>query len=101
MFWIRQKKMPETIPGKVTVTAFISGWCPAQNMVFERAKRACAEFGGKVAFRRIDTSDRDVFRAWGISDGIFVDGKRIGNGPPLSFEKIRQKIHRQVKKLNG
>ena len=43
--WVRQKKKPVLHPGKVTVTAFINGWCPAQNMVFERAKRAASEFG--------------------------------------------------------
>ena len=42
--WVRQRKTPEPVPGKVTVTAFINGWCPAMNLVFERAKRAAAEF---------------------------------------------------------
>ncbi len=53
--WIRPKKSPETVPGKVAVTAFLNGWCPAQNLVFERAKRAAAEFGDKVVFRKIGT----------------------------------------------
>ena len=30
----------ETIPGKVLVTAFLNGWCPAQNLVFERASES-------------------------------------------------------------
>jgi len=37
--WIKEKKKPKTTSGKVTVTAFLNGWCPAQNIVFERAKR--------------------------------------------------------------
>lgn len=98
--WIHQKKPVPTIPEKVTVTAFINGWCPAQNMVFERAKRASAEFGDKVVFQSIDTSDRDIFMDWGISDGIFVNGKRIAFGPPLSFDKIMKIISKQVKKLS-
>jgi len=97
--WIHQKKSVSTTPGKVTVTAFINGWCPAQNMVFERAKRASAEFGEKVIFQCMDTSDRDVFLEWGITDGIFIDGKQIGFGPPLPFEKIMKIISKKVKKL--
>ncbi|MFC1982134.1 GNAT family N-acetyltransferase, partial [Chloroflexota bacterium] len=31
--WIKQKKKPKTIAGKVAVTAFLNGWCPAQNLV--------------------------------------------------------------------
>ncbi len=97
--WVLPKKQVPTYPGKVTVTAFINGWCPAQNIVFERTKRACADFADKVVFQRIDTSDRDVFLEWGISDGIFIDGKPLSFGPPLSYEKIFKKISRHVKKL--
>jgi GNAT superfamily N-acetyltransferase len=38
--WIRQQKKPDIKPGKVIVSGFINGWCPAQNIAFERAKRA-------------------------------------------------------------
>lgn len=97
--WIRQQKKPETIPGKVTITAFINGWCPAQNIVFERVKRAAAEFGDKVIFREINTFDREVFLEWGITDAIFIDEKQIGLGPPLSYKKIQKKIAKRVRKL--
>jgi N-acetylglutamate synthase-like GNAT family acetyltransferase len=98
--WIYQKKPVPSTPGKVTVTAFINGWCPAQNMVYERAKRASAECGEKVIFQGIDTSDRDVFLEWGISDAIFVNGKQVAFGPPLSYEKLMKIIFKQVKKLS-
>ena len=94
--WIRQKKTPETMPGKVVVTACLNGWCPAMNMVFERAKRASAEFGEKVIFQAIDTFDRDTFCEWGISDGLFIDGKRMRTGPPLAYQKIKNKIRKAV-----
>jgi len=97
--WIHQKKAVSENPEKVTVTAFINGWCPAQNMVYERARRACAEFGDKVVFESIDTSDRDVFLEWGIADGIFIDGKQISFGPPLPYEKLLKMITKKVKKL--
>lgn len=97
--WIREKKAPLPAVGKVTVTAFKNGWCPAQNMVVERAKRAAGEFGEKVIFQEIDTLDKENFSEWGISDGLFIDSKQMGFGPPLSYEKIKKRIAKKVKKL--
>ena len=97
--WIKRKKRPETTPGKVTVTAFLNGWCPAQNMVFERAKKAAAEFGDKVVFRKIDTFDRGNFLEWGIADALFIDEKEVRTGPPPSYEKIRKMIANKARKL--
>lgn len=97
--WINPKKKPELIPGTVTVTAFLNGWCPAQNMVFERARRAASELGDKVVFRKIDTFDRNNFLEWGISDALFVDNKRVNAGPPPSYEKIKNIIASRVRKL--
>jgi len=97
--WIKEKKKPGQEAGKVLVTSFINGWCPAQNIVFERAKRAASEFGDKVEFQEIHTFDRDVFLEWGMADGLFIDGKRIRTGPPPSYKRIRKKIARRLKKL--
>jgi GNAT superfamily N-acetyltransferase len=97
--WLREKKRPELMPGKVTVTAFINGWCPAQNIVFERARRAAAEIGEPVMFGHIDTFDRQNFLEWGIVDALFVDHKQVRTGPPPSYKKIRKLITGRVKKL--
>ncbi len=97
--WIRKKKKPEKVPGKVTVTSFLNGWCPAQNIVFERAKRASQEFGDKVDFQEINTFDRDTFLEWGISDALYVNGKQVRTGPPPSFEKIKKLIGKRVRKF--
>jgi GNAT superfamily N-acetyltransferase len=97
--WIRNKKKPEPAAGRVAVTALVNGWCPGMNMAFERAKRAASEFGDKVTFLAVDTSDRGVFDEWGEADAIFVDGRGIRMGPPPSYDKIRKAIARRVKKL--
>lgn len=97
--WIREKKKPQKRPGRVTVTAFLNGWCPAQNMVVERAKRAAAEFGDKVVFQGIDTFDRNVFLEWGIADALFIDDKRVRTGPPPSYRKIKKLIAKRVEKI--
>lgn len=97
--WFREKKKPQKIPGQVTVTAFLNGWCPAQNMVFERAKRAAADLGEKVIFKEINTFDRNIFLEWGIADALFIDDKQVRTGPPPSFKKIRKLIAKKVRKL--
>jgi len=97
--WVKEKKKPEILPGKVAVTSFRNGWCPAQNIVFERAKRAALEFGDKVVFREIDTFDREVFLEWGIADALFINDKQVRTGPPPSYKKIMKKIARRVRKL--
>jgi GNAT superfamily N-acetyltransferase len=99
--WIRQNKKPAKVPGRVTVTVFYTGWCPAQNIVFERAKRAASQFGEKVVFNDINCFDREVFLEWGIADGLYIDGKMVNTGPPPSYEKIRKLIAKQVKKLKN
>ncbi len=97
--WIRQKKRPSGVSGKVTVTGFNSGWCPAGSITFERAQRASKDFGDKVLFRHIDTSDRAKFGEWGIDNAVFIDDVEITTGPPLTYEKIRKKLEKKVRKL--
>lgn len=97
--WIRDKKRPGPVPGKVVVTALVNGWCPGMNTAFERAKRAAAEFGDKVEFRAVETSAPETLREWGQPDAIFVDGRSLRMGPPPSYEKIRNAIARRVLKL--
>lgn len=86
-------------PGKVTVTCFNSGWCPAQNIVYERSKRAAAEFGGQAVFRLVDTLEREEAAHWGVTDALYIDGKLTAAGPPPSHQKIRKAIQRRVKRL--
>jgi GNAT superfamily N-acetyltransferase len=97
--WIREKKRPGSAEGKVAVTAFLNGWCPAMNMTFERAKRAASELGDRVDFKEIRTLDRETFLGWGIADALFIDGKQVRTGPPPSYKKIKRKIARRAKKL--
>ncbi len=90
--WIVARKKPELIPGKVVVTALVNGWCSGIDGMIERARRVCDELGDRVVFREIDTTDKEVIRAWGMPDALFVDKRNIYKGPPLSYEKIRKII---------
>lgn len=68
------------------------------NIVYERARRAAAEFEEQVEFRSIDTFNREALEEWGIADAVYIDGKKLNTGPPPSFDKIKKKIARQVRK---
>jgi GNAT superfamily N-acetyltransferase len=98
--WFPKKnKLPEPVAGKVNITVFSSGWCLAQNLVYERAKRAAGEFGDKVVFKEIDTSSRVAVAEWGIADAVLVDGTNVQKGPPPSYDKIRNLIAKRVGRL--
>ena len=95
--WLESPKpLPENLPGKVTVTALVNGWCLACNLSCERAKRAAAEFGDRVVFREIDVSEPTMLAEWRRSDEIFVDGKQVRTGPPPSYAKLRALIGKRV-----
>lgn len=96
--WIPEGEPPPTGEDRVAITAYLNGWCPAANSVYERARRAAAEFGDDVDFTTVDTRDREVRVAVGHSDAVFVDGKPLQRGAPPSYEEVHRAIEKQVKK---
>ena len=92
-------KVPAPVPGKVVVGGCRSGWCPGQNLAFERARRAAEPFGDRVAFRVDDAGDRAALLAWGRSDALFVDGRPVRTGPPPKVERLASLIRRSVRRL--
>lgn len=96
--FIKLKRKPEKGYGKVNLTIFMNGWCPAQNIACERAKRAITEFKDKVDLKEYYTQDIEIVKEWGIFDGLYIDGKEIRTGPPPTYEKLRKKIAGRVKK---
>ena len=99
--FVKQSKTPQKNqnPGKVTLTYFLNGCCPACNIVCERAKKAAAEFGDQAVFQVIDTMDRDTYLAWGAHNELYIEDRQATKGPPLSYEKIKKLIAKRVKKL--
>jgi hypothetical protein len=96
--FFRVKKKPEIQSDKLSVTLFINGWCTAQNMVFERAKRAIAGLEEKIDLREYNTMDAFVREEWGIIDALYIGGKEVRTGPPPSYKKIRRMLERKVKR---
>ncbi len=98
--WHKQVTKPKAglNPGKITVTAFNNGWCQANNIVCERARRAAEALGDNVMFNLIDTFEREEFLKWGISDGLFIEDKNINTGPPPTYDAIVKAIVKAAKK---
>ncbi len=97
--WIRKKYVPELVAGKVKITAFLHGQCPAMNRVYERAHRAAVEFGDRVEFQTIGTEHKETMLSYGEKDAVYIDGKKLRMGPPPGYEKIKRKIAKRVKKI--
>jgi GNAT superfamily N-acetyltransferase len=112
--WMRPRKTPARTPGKVTVTAFVTDWWPGLSSASNAqhglsaasdARRAAAEYGDRVVYREIDTSDPQTLREWGIECALFVDDECINAGmtdyPPPGYEVIKQKIQQRLEVMDG
>jgi GNAT superfamily N-acetyltransferase len=97
--WIEDGPTPKRVPDQVSVMAFMNGWCPASNLVYERAKRAANELGDDVVFESIDTSERADLLRYGHSDEVFLDGKRLQHGPPPSYERVYAAMAKRLGRL--
>ncbi|MFH1050723.1 MAG: GNAT family N-acetyltransferase [bacterium] len=99
---IKQKKKPEKIAGQVTICSFHNGWCPAQNIVYERAKRAVNNLNdNRIVLQDFNTFEHQIFNEWGIMDALFIDGKSVRTGPPTKYEKIVKLINKGLKKIGN
>ena len=97
--WITPGPIPEPASDQVTMTAYSSGWCPAMNLVYERAKRVAHDLGPPVVFVSIDTSEPAEMREQGQTDNVFLDGKKLQRGAPPSYEKIKKTTSKRVRRL--
>jgi len=98
--WLKVKRIPSADSEKVTVTCFISGWCPAYNRTIERAKKASSELVDNVECLEVNTVDKKTKDEWGLTDALFIQGKKLNTGPPPSYKKIKKKIEKAVKKIS-
>ena len=99
--FMKKKKKPGKGMNKVDITVFKTGWCPAMNITYERTLRASGKFGDRIDLKEYDTLDRRIVEEWGISDGIFIDGKELRTGPPPKYEKVHRKIEKRAQRIKA
>ena len=97
--FIRPKKTPSAGEKKVSVAIFRNGWCPVMNLTSERTMRAAAELGDKIELTEYDTLDKNTLNEWGITDGLFIDGREMRTGPPPPYEKIKRRLEKRIRRL--
>lgn len=97
--WIAGGPRCVPVDGQVTMTSFLSGWCPAMSLVHERAKSVADELGSPVVFVSIDTSEPEALRHHGHTDAVFLDGKPIQRGAPPSRNKIKRQVSKRLRRL--
>ena len=98
--WVTPGHTPKPVAGQVTMTGYLSGWCPAMNLTYERAKRVAEELGDPVVFVSIDTGEPAAMRRHGHTDDVFLDGRKLQRGAPPSYEKIRKKTLKRVRRVH-
>lgn len=99
--FIKPAKKPGKGAEKVNLTLFRTGWCQSMNITCERVKRAALDFPDKIDLQEFDMTDRKIRNEWGLNDSVFIDGKELMTGPPVSYEKIRKKIEKRVRNLKN
>jgi len=99
LHWKKELKIPEKQKGTVNLTILACGWCTVMNANTENVKRAAADFGEKVVVHEIDTNDKANLAEWGQPEAIYLNGKQIATGPPLSYEQFHKAIARNVRKV--
>lgn len=91
--FLRQTRRPVGDPGRISVVAFVNGWCTGACENCVTAREAVEGLEEIVDYRDIDTTDPEVLTAWGISDGLYVEGEPYRPyEPPWTSEELRQDL---------
>jgi len=97
--WLKEKKRPSPIPGKVVVTSLNSGWCVSANVLQETARVVSHDFTGDVMYNEVDTSDRPTMLEWGNSEALYIDDERVDLDKPPTHDQLKKMIERKVRAL--
>ncbi len=97
--WLRERKRPTPVPGKVLVTSLNSGWCVSANVLRDSARIAASDLKGDVIFHEVDTSDRAKMLEWGNSDALYFDDERVDDGVPPTLDELKRMLGERVRGL--
>jgi hypothetical protein len=71
-----------------------------QYCLDRKSNKSLRRISGKISLKEYNTRDKTILDEWGISDGLFIDGKEINTGPAPSYKKLMKKINNRAKKIN-
>jgi GNAT superfamily N-acetyltransferase len=83
-------------PDQVTVDIFWCGQCPHWVQTRDRLTHLAQGYGDAIKIRGINTDDRTTVERWGISDGLYVNGRLRFAAPPSDID-LRIALEQAVK----
>jgi GNAT superfamily N-acetyltransferase len=90
---LHQARRPGCSEDRVAVTVFRNGWCTGGCSQCVMAREAVSGLERLVIYNEIDTSNRTAMMAWGVSDGLYLEGEPYRPyEPPCTSEVLRGDI---------
>jgi GNAT superfamily N-acetyltransferase len=83
-------------PDQIMVDIFWCGQCPHWVQARDRLTHLAHEYGNAIKIRGINTDERAMVEAWGISDGLYINGQRKFAAPPSDID-LRIALEQAVK----
>lgn len=83
-------------PNQVTIDLFWCGQCPHWVQAHDRLTHLAREYGDAIKMRGINTDERSTIEAWGISEGLFINGQQRFAAPPSEVD-LRIALEQAVK----
>jgi len=82
------------IQGKVVVDLFWNVFCLTSDVEAQRVREVVSEYKNDVVFNEYSAVKPSTLQRYGISRGIFVNGKLIEVGPEIEKNALRQEIEK-------
>jgi len=82
----------QSVQGKVVVDLFWNTFCLTSDVEAQRVRDVVLEYKGKVVLNEFSIDNLSNLQQYGLSRGIYVNGKLVEVGPEIEKEKIRQEI---------
>ena len=100
--FLHQTRRPILESDKISVMVFMNGWCTGGCERVVTTREAVEGLDDIVEYRELHTSDPVVMHAWGIADGLFVEGERYRpNEPPWTSDVLRADLLDIAKKMSA
>lgn len=82
----------QPVKGKVVVDLFWNTFCLTSDVEAQRVRDVVLEYKGKVVLNEFSADNLTNLQQYGLSRGIYVNGKLVEVGPEIEKEKLRQEI---------
>lgn len=80
------------LQGKVVVDLFWNVFCQTSDVEAQRVREVVSEYKNDVVLKEYSAVNPSILKQYGISRGIFVNGKWIEVGPEIEKSTLRQEI---------